>query len=543
MSGLNQLRVGPRLMLGFGVMILFLLGAMVISLSRMATIQHHLERIVDENYAKIALLNTMRDTVRFRGTALRDVVLQPEFGFIRNESKRINQARKDYQAASEALQSRVMSSEQKSLLAAIVEAEAKASEGVSQVMDAALSEDTTTAQDLIRDQVRDQQRILIGAIEAMRQALEAESRALADEAGQAYRWAWGLTLAVGGLSILVGSLLAWAITRGLTGRLNEAVSVARRIAQGDLTCQVEVNGSDELAELQRALAEMNRSLSALIGQAAHAAHQVSGSAASLSDTTQAVADLADNQASQVTQAGGAIHDIGASIVHVAEDAASVATSANQARDVALEGHRNMQQSVGATERIVESVGRSSAAIDDLRAQIGEISQVTQVIREIADQTNLLALNAAIEAARAGEQGRGFAVVADEVRKLAERTSASTGSITETVNSVSAKTTQVVAAMAQVSADVNENAEISRVTRQLLDKIVTAASEVDRLIQQIAAETRAQTEASQGTSAAMARIAEISESNSVKMHDIKDAALGLSETARTLQGLVDRFKLG
>jgi methyl-accepting chemotaxis protein len=203
----------------------------------------------------------------------------------------------------------------------------------------------------------------------------------------------------------------------------------------------------------------------------------------------------------------------------------------------------MQQSVVATECIVESVGRSSHAIDELRQQIVQISQVTQVIRDIADQTNLLALNAAIEAARAGEQGRGFAVVADEVRKLAERTAASTLSITETVNSVSDKTTQVVNAMAKVSTDVNENAQISLVTRQLLDEIVSAASDVNRLIQHIASATREQTDASHGTAVAMERISQISESNSAKMHAIDSAAQGLSSTANALQGLVDRFRLG
>jgi methyl-accepting chemotaxis protein len=534
--------VAARLGLGFGVVIALMLTMLLAGLSRMAMMQANLEGIVREDYAKITLLNKMRDAVRFRGIAMRDVVLQDEFGFKREESKRMREAREAYKAADAALAELVRDPEGQGMLEAIRATESKAADLIVEVMNAALSEDTATAQALIRDSVRGQQRALIGQLDAMLAKLEEQSVTREKEASEAYALARVVMLAVGGLALLVGSLVAWRISRGLTSRLARAAALAQRISEGDLTGEVTDRGADEVAQLLRSLNQMNRGLAGIIRQTADASHQVTGSAGDLFRTIQEVSRLTDGQTEQVVQISAAMEEMGTSIAQVASDASSVAGAANQAREVAQEGNRNMQQSVEATARIEDSVSRSSIAIDELRAEIVQISQVTKVIREIADQTNLLALNAAIEAARAGEQGRGFAVVADEVRTLAERTSSSTLTITETVNSVGAKTARVVDAMAQVRSDVRDNAQVSETTRKLLGDIVTAASDVNRLIQHIADATREQTNASHSTAMAMEKISQISESNSARMHDIEHAASSLTGTSDNLRELVGRFRL-
>ena len=543
MDSLSRMKVGPRLMLGFGIVLLFMLIILGIGLSRLAMLQSNLEVIVQRDYAKITLLNKMRDAVRFRGIALRDVVLQDEFGFKREESKRMREARKAYQDADTALSKYESDAEDKAALESIRQAEAVAAEQITLVMDAALSEDNETAQAAIRDVVRGQQRALIEKLDAMLSRLENKTLALSTQAKGAFDSALLLMSGLGVLALIVSILVALLITRSITGRLNSAVQLAQRITDGDLSGGVTDTGADEVSQLLRSLGQMNSALSDVIGQASIASHHVSKSCGELSLTIRDVSRSTDSQVEQVLKVSAAMEQMGVSSAEVAADAGSVASAADHARDVAQEGNKNMQRSVAATDRIVESVANSSAAIGELSQQIERISQVTQVIRDIADQTNLLALNAAIEAARAGEQGRGFAVVADEVRKLAERTASSTLSITETVNSVSGKTTQVVEAMARVSADVNDNAEISQTTRKLLGDIVDAASEVNRLIQHIANATREQTEASHGTSVAMETISQISESNSAHMHGINIAAEGLKVTANNLQNLVDRFRLG
>jgi methyl-accepting chemotaxis protein len=194
------------------------------------------------------------------------------------------------------------------------------------------------------------------------------------------------------------------------------------------------------------------------------------------------------------------------------------------------------------EKVVATAHNSVGIVSNLNDSIKKIGQISTIIKEIADQTNLLALNAAIEAARAGEQGRGFAVVADEVRKLAERTASSTSEITSAVDTIRTQTEAAVASMGEVEQEVLACENFNRLTGDALEQIVSAANEVTGLVSQIADSTKEQTSASENVARNMEDISSLTEEDSVSLRQVGAAADDVSHLANELQQLVGKFRV-
>ena len=270
-----------------------------------------------------------------------------------------------------------------------------------------------------------------------------------------------LLVSIAALALLLGVVAAWIITRQIVTPLQHVLKDVDRIASGDLSQDFEVSRRDELGQLQRGLQQMTTSLRELIGGISASVIQISSAAEELSAVTEQTSAGVNSQKVETDQVATAMNEMSATVQEVARNAEEAFDAAAAADQQAREGDKVVGEAVAQIERLAIEVGNSTAAMGNLREESSKIGGVLDVIKSVAQQTNLLALNAAIEAARAGEAGRGFAVVADEVRSLAQRTQQSTEEIETLISSLKNGTQEVSAVMESSRILTDNSVELTR----------------------------------------------------------------------------------
>jgi len=346
-----------------------------------------------------------------------------------------------------------------------------------------------------------------------------------------------------GVVLLIG--ISTTIIRSLLGQLGGepayAAEITRRISEGDLTVAVKLQHGDNSSLLAH-MRNMQEQLHNMVGQVLANAGQLTDAAGHLASSAQQVSVSSQHQSEAASSMAATVEEMTVSFDHVAANAGKAHTLAKHAGDLSSEGGAVVQGAVDEMNKIADAVNQSSQIIATLGEHSNQISAIVHTIKDIAGQTNLLALNAAIEAARAGEQGRGFAVVADEVRKLAERTTQSTQEISGMIDTIQNGTQSAVASMQEGSERVGEGVAMGNRAGESMAQIRDGANRVVSEVSDISAALREQSAASNQVAQNVEKIAQMTEENSAAVGEIADAARNLESLAGQLQGAVSRFKV-
>jgi len=345
------------------------------------------------------------------------------------------------------------------------------------------------------------------------------------------------------LAFVVLTAAAMLITRRITNGISALVNSAKAIAAGDLTiADLRVQSQDELGELTEAINRMKEGLRLMIGSVAGTAERVASASEEMSSASTQQAQGAETQRQQADHVATAMTQMAATVLQVSENSNKAADAARNAAELARTGGKIVEDTISKMRAIAESVGQSSQKVEGLGRSSNQIGEIVGVIDEIADQTNLLALNAAIEAARAGEQGRGFAVVADEVRKLAERTSKATKEISGMIRGIQSETKTAVEAMQGGTRQVQEGVETTTQAGMSLSDIIRTAEKVGEMVSYIAAASAQQSNATEEVNANIERISKITREAASGSQQSARACGDLSNMALDLQKMVSQFKL-
>ncbi|UII72908.1 methyl-accepting chemotaxis protein [Pseudomonas sp. HN11] len=383
------------------------------------------------------------------------------------------------------------------------------------------------------------------ARELIRVMIESNNRqikegAVAADELRASALAWMISGIV--LAFIIAITVGVLITRLITRPIAQAVESAQRIAKGDLTQAIVTERTDEAGQLLMALSDMQGGLKSTLVEIANASDQLASAAEELSAVTDESSRGLTRQNDEIQQAATAVNQMTAAVDEVASNAVSTSEASRQATTEAEDGRQQVEQAVSGMRSMVGEINDSTQSVADLAGQVREIGKVIDVIRGIADQTNLLALNAAIEAARAGEQGRGFAVVADEVRALAHRTQISTVDIEKMIGEVQTGADDAVAAMNKSLTWANNTQTLAQNAGEALQRITASVAKINERNLVIASASEEQAQVAREVDRNLLNIQDLSTQTAAGAHQTNASSQDLSRLATSFNVLVSKFQL-
>lgn len=538
----GNFKIGVRLTLGFLVMLLIMVVISGIAISSFYRMNKKVHVITDDRWPKTVIIHGIKDNTDLIARAMRDAIISDDPATIKNALDLIVKAKKENSGFSEKLDATISSNEGKALLQKLKNSRAAYSAVQKEVLGLVESGNKAEAGRLLLTQLQPLQKEYLNSLDNMI-GFQAKLLLIAgNNVEETYKGAKLEIIIILIVSLFTASLIGFLTTRSITVPLDHAVKVNQTIADGNLNVGIIVDRKDEIGQLNESAKQMVENLRGIIGQLAGTSDQVASAAAQLYANAEQMATASEEVAAQAGTVATAGEEMAATSGDIAQNCNKAAEGSQLASGVATEGAAVVKKTVDVMERIAEKVQVSSRTVETLGTRSDQIGQIVGTIEDIADQTNLLALNAAIEAARAGEQGRGFAVVADEVRALAERTTRATREIGEMIKTIQTETKGAVVTMEEGVREVENGTTEAAKSGDALQEILDQINAVTMQVSQIATAAEEQTATTSEISNNIHQMSEVVRQTARGAQDSSEAASGLSRLAEELKGIVGKFKL-
>ncbi|MEG5266478.1 methyl-accepting chemotaxis protein [Pseudomonas sp. JDS28PS106] len=390
--------------------------------------------------------------------------------------------------------------------------------------------------------MKDAADLVASSLQNLIEVNQGKAKRAGDSAEAAFEQTLYIVISLVAVGIIASLLLAWLYTRSLTVPIGESLKIAELIAANDLSKDIKVEGTDEAARLIAALATMRTNLRGALTLIGDSSTQLAATSEEMHAVTEGASRTIQRQSHEIEMAATAVTEMTAAVEEVASNAASTSELTSDSSAAAIAGRAQVDETIAAINLMVSNVQTSSTEVQDLAVMATDISKVLDVIRAIAEQTNLLALNAAIEAARAGEAGRGFAVVADEVRALAHRTQQSTQEIEQMVGAIQSGTSNAVQSMKQTSSQAQNTLQMAHGAGDVLEKITSSLGQINERNLMIATAAEEQAQVAREVDRNLISIRDLSSETSEGSNQTAIATSELSSLATDLSRLTKQFRV-